>query len=168
MACGFPPLAGPLTPPFTFSNFIVNNPGTPSATIQFDSADFFNNGLFDDNTTVQIQGITWKPCGNPQPAVNVVSRNRITLPDPNITTTNNLRILIGTTWIVITYLNGAALLDGVIVGGTDSINNFLSVSGIYQLINGKRVDTLQDRQTGVSSIDTPIPDPRFKTGYIGG
>lgn len=168
MSCGFPPLSGPLTPPFTFSNFLINSPGTPSAAIQFDSSDFFGNGLFDDNTSVAIAGLIWAPCGNPQPAVNVVSRNRVTLPFPNLSSLTNLRLQISTTWIVAVYQNGAIVLDGVVVGGTDSINNFLSVSGIYQLIGGKRVDTLQDRQTGVSSIDTPVPNPFFKTGYLGG
>lgn len=168
MACGFPPLSGPLTPPFVFSAFTLLFGGTPSAAIQFDSADFFNNGLFDDNTSVQIGGIIWAPCGNPQPAVNIVSRNRVTLPFPNLASLTNLKLNISTTWITAVYQNGQQLLDGVIVGGTDSINNFLSVSGIYELINGKRVDTLQDRQTGVSTIDTPIPNPFFKTGYLGG
>jgi len=42
------------------------------------------------------------------------------------------------------------------------------VTGIYTLVPGKTDDTLYDRQTGQPSVDRKIPDPTFKTGYIGG
>lgn len=172
MACGVPPLAGPLTPPFTYSNFIVNAPGTAGASAQFDSNDFFGNGLFDDNTSVTMLGITWATCGSPPPAVQIVTRNRIILPFPFLASLNNVTIIIIDTWTGIfnpvTYRNGAQLNDGIILGAVTPLTLLRDVSGVYTLIKGKRVDTLQDRQPGQTSIDVEIPDPTFKTGYIGG
>jgi hypothetical protein len=91
--CGFPVNLNPLTPPFVFSNWGISNPGTPTAFITIDSNDFFNNGLFDDSTTATGGAIVFASCGNPAPAVTVVSRNRITLAIPGLLT--NCDVYIG-------------------------------------------------------------------------
>ncbi len=57
---------------------------------------------------------------------------------------------------------------GLELGETIPITLLKDVSGIYTLVPGKTADTLYDRQTGQTSIDVAIPDPEFKTGYIGG
>lgn len=57
---------------------------------------------------------------------------------------------------------------GIDFDGTPPLTLLKDVSGIYTLVPGKRNDTLFDRQTGQSSVDVEIPDPTFKTGYIGG
>lgn len=65
---------------------------------------------------------------------------------------------------------GVAVLSegGLILGDDNPMTLLLDVSGIYTLVPGKRNDTLYDRQTEQSSIDMEIPDPTFKTGYVGG
>lgn len=57
---------------------------------------------------------------------------------------------------------------GLTLNGQPATLLLKDVSGIYTLITGKRNDTLIDRQTGQPSVDVEIPDPTFKTGYIGG
>lgn len=57
---------------------------------------------------------------------------------------------------------------GLVLNGQPGLLLLRDVSGIYTLITGKRNDTLIDRQTGQPSVDVEIPDPTFKTGYIGG
>ena len=57
---------------------------------------------------------------------------------------------------------------GLVLGGSTPITLLRDVSGIYTLVPGKTNDTLIDRQTGVASVDVKIPDPIWKTGYIGG
>ncbi len=57
---------------------------------------------------------------------------------------------------------------GLILNGQPALTLLRDISGIYTLISGKRNDTLIDRQTGQPSVDVEIPDPTFKTGYIGG
>jgi hypothetical protein len=57
---------------------------------------------------------------------------------------------------------------GLILGDTASLTLLKDLSGIYTLVPGKHDDTLYDRQTGQPSIDMAIPNPNFKTGYIGG
>jgi hypothetical protein len=57
---------------------------------------------------------------------------------------------------------------GLSIGGDSSLTLLQDVSGIYTLVPGKHSDTLYDDQTGQSSIDMKIPDPTFKTGYVGG
>jgi hypothetical protein len=41
-------------------------------------------------------------------------------------------------------------------------------SGIYTLVPGKLTDSMYDKIGGQPSIEMAIPDPEFKTGYIGG
>lgn len=57
---------------------------------------------------------------------------------------------------------------GVDLNGAPPLTLLRDVSGIYTLVTGKRNDTLIDRQAGQPSIDVKIPDPVFKTGYVGG
>lgn len=57
---------------------------------------------------------------------------------------------------------------GLILGGTTAITLLKDVSGIYTLVPGKTNDTFIDRSVGVGDMDVKIPDPSFKTGYIGG
>lgn len=57
---------------------------------------------------------------------------------------------------------------GIDFDGTTPLTLLKDVSGIYTLVPGKRNDTLIDRQTGQPSVDTKIPDPTWKTGYVGG
>lgn len=57
---------------------------------------------------------------------------------------------------------------GLVLNGSSPLTLLKDVSGIYTLILNKRNDTLIDRQTGQDSVDVEIPDPTFKTGYIGG
>lgn len=61
------------------------------------------------------------------------------------------------------YGNGGLILDG-----SPPLTLLKDISGIYTLVPDKTNDTLIDRQTGQASVDTKIPDPLFKTGYIGG
>lgn len=57
---------------------------------------------------------------------------------------------------------------GLILGGEPISVLLKDISGIYTLIPGKTDDTLYDRQTGQENVDVKIPDPLFKTGFIGG
>ena len=57
---------------------------------------------------------------------------------------------------------------GVDLDGTPATTLLVDISGIYTLTAGKRNDTLYDRQTGQPNVDIKIPDPIFKTGYVGG
>ncbi len=57
---------------------------------------------------------------------------------------------------------------GVMLNGQVPLTLLKDVTGIYTLVPGKTNDTLYDRQTGQTSVDMKIPDPNFKTGYIGG
>lgn len=68
------------------------------------------------------------------------------------------------------FFNGIGVLGngGLSLDGTPPSTLLRDISGIYTLVTGKRNDTLLDRQTGQSSVDVEIPDPTFKTGYIGG
>lgn len=68
------------------------------------------------------------------------------------------------------YVPGPNIIGdgGFVFAGTSPLTLLKDVSGIYTLIGGKRSDTLMDRQTGQTSVDMPIPDPSFKTGYVGG
>jgi hypothetical protein len=59
--------------------------------------------------------------------------------------------------------NGGLVLDGPTASGL-----LKDVSGLYTLTAGKRNDTFQDRQSGQTTVDLEIPDPTFKTGYLGG
>jgi len=63
----------------------------------------------------------------------------------------------------------AVLAEGGLgFNGATALTLLKDVSGIYTLVPGKTDDTLYDRQTGQPSVDVKIPDPSFKTGYIGG
>jgi hypothetical protein len=109
MSCGTPPLVGPLTAPFTYSNFIIGNAGLSTAFFQFDSNDFFGNGLFDDNTTVTAFGNGYS-CPPGAPALQLVSRNRVVCNAPFITSLNNVIIGVCTTWTGCVFLvNGAGV-----------------------------------------------------------
>lgn len=57
---------------------------------------------------------------------------------------------------------------GIILNGAAPLTLLKDVSGIYTLVPGKRNDSLIDRQAGQPSVDVEIPDPTFKSGYIGG
>lgn len=57
---------------------------------------------------------------------------------------------------------------GVSLSGEVPLTLLKDISGIYTLTPNKTNDTLYDRQTGQTSVDMKIPNPKFKTGYIGG
>lgn len=57
---------------------------------------------------------------------------------------------------------------GLILNGQVPLTLLKDLSGIYTLVPGKKTDTLYDRQTGVTSVEMAIPNPHFKTGYLGG
>ncbi len=57
---------------------------------------------------------------------------------------------------------------GLLFDGTPGTTLLKDVSGIYTLTPGQRHDTFYDRQTGQTSVNVAIPDPTFKTGYVGG
>lgn len=57
---------------------------------------------------------------------------------------------------------------GLVLNGQVPLTLLVDVSGIYTIVPGKTNDTLYDRQTGQPSVDMAIPNPRWKTGYIGG
>lgn len=59
--------------------------------------------------------------------------------------------------------NGGLILDGVTALGI-----LKNISGIYQLVLNSTHDVLQDTQVGQPTVNVKIPDPTFKTGYIGG
>jgi hypothetical protein len=69
-----------------------------------------------------------------------------------------------------TPFDGFSILPegGLVINGQPAIGLLKNVSGIYTIVEGKRNDTLYDRQTGQESVDVAIPDPRWKLGYIGG
>ncbi len=50
---------------------------------------------------------------------------------------------------------------------TTPISMFKSISGIYSLVLNKHTDTFYTG-AGATTIEEKIPDPLFKTGYIGG
>jgi hypothetical protein len=69
------------------------------------------------------------------------------------------------------WFNGTYYLPNCIAKGlwTPSVfNPTQDFSGIYTLVPGKLTDTMYDKIGGQLSIDMTIPDPLFKTGYIGG
>lgn len=57
---------------------------------------------------------------------------------------------------------------GLVLNGQPSMLLLKDISGIYTIVPGKTDDTLYDRQTGQTNVDVEIPDPTFKTGYVGG
>ena len=58
---------------------------------------------------------------------------------------------------------------GLILGGAVPFTIIKDASGIYTLVPGKTHDSLIDRNTVPSGkIDVKIPDPTWKTGYLGG
>lgn len=57
---------------------------------------------------------------------------------------------------------------GIDLNGDAPLTLLKDVSGIYTLIPNKTNDTLIDRQTGAPNVDVEIPDPSFRTGFIGG
>src|SRR5215471_5340961 len=57
---------------------------------------------------------------------------------------------------------------GLILNGNAPITMLKDASGLYTLIGGKTNDTLIDRQAGQTTLDVQIPDPTWKTGYVGG
>lgn len=61
---------------------------------------------------------------------------------------------------------------GIVLGGETGAGTPVSVqkdlSGIYTLVPDKRHDTLLDRLPGQANLEKKIPNPFFKTGYIGG
>lgn len=65
---------------------------------------------------------------------------------------------------------GANILGngGLVLNGSVPLTLLLDVSGIYTIVPGKTNDTLYDRQSGQPNVDVAIPNPRWKTGYVGG
>lgn len=57
---------------------------------------------------------------------------------------------------------------GLVLDGTEPQAILKDISGIYTLITNKTNDSYIDRQTNQTTINVAIPDPTFKTGYIGG
>ncbi len=57
---------------------------------------------------------------------------------------------------------------GILLGGAGTIQALEDIGGIYTMVTDKRNDTVQDKLPGIPTIDYEIPDPHFKTGYIGG
>jgi hypothetical protein len=75
------------------------------------------------------------------------------------------------------HIAGADLLGDIIVVGDGGVElgdtgadivTQEDLSGIYTIVPNKRHDTLQDRLPGQPTIEKTIPNPYFKTGYIGG
>lgn len=67
--------------------------------------------------------------------------------------------------------SGANLLpDGGLQLGAPAVPTGLlkNISGIYTIIADQKYDKLIDRNTGGTTVNVNIPDPTFKTGYIGG
>jgi hypothetical protein len=65
--------------------------------------------------------------------------------------------------------NPVVLMDGgVNLDGAESLLLVQDLSGIYTLVPNKTDDTFYDRLTGQTTIIEKIPDPTFKTGYVGG
>lgn len=57
---------------------------------------------------------------------------------------------------------------GLVMNGQPALLMLQDVSGIYTLVPDKTNDTLIDRQTGQTEINVKIPNPDWKTGYVGG
>lgn len=57
---------------------------------------------------------------------------------------------------------------GLVLDGAPSFTLLVSASGIYTIVPGKTADTLINRGPGGGTIDVKIPDPTWKTGYLGG
>jgi hypothetical protein len=58
---------------------------------------------------------------------------------------------------------------GLILGGEVAFTIIKDASGIYTLVAGKTHDTLINRNTAPSTtLNIKIPDPTWKTGYLGG
>lgn len=57
---------------------------------------------------------------------------------------------------------------GLVLSGETPTVLLKDLSGIYTLIKDKHNDTMIDRQEEQTEIDLEIPDPIFKTGFIGG
>lgn len=71
-------------------------------------------------------------------------------------------------WVAPTYVPPGITDGGVEFNGAATTFAIQDVSGIYTLIPDKLTDTLYDRLTGQPNVDVAIPNPYFKTGYIGG
>jgi hypothetical protein len=116
---------------------------------------------------------------NPVPPIDFTQVTSVTLeaPSGNITVVtftatdeNNFSFLIptltgspGTVAVVIT----STQFSGSVTLGNLATIFFLNATGIYTLVPGKTDDTVYDNDNG-GTIDTNIPDPFFKTGFIGG
>lgn len=65
---------------------------------------------------------------------------------------------------IILVMDGGLILDGI-----TPTTLLKDISGIYTLVPDQHHDTVIDRNTTPSSeVDVKIPDPTFKTGYVGG
>jgi len=95
-------------------------------------------------------------------------------------TTVSFKFIPGNWWVIITfniyplplYLFQTPFTmigsGGIEFAGTPDIVVSQDLSGIYTLVPNKTTDTYYDRLTGQPTVVTEIPDPMFKTGYIGG
>ena len=95
-------------------------------------------------------------------------------------TTVSFKFIPGNWWVIITfniyplplYLFQTPFTmvgsGGIEFDGTNDIVVTQDLSGIYTLVPNKTTDTYYDRLTGQPTVVTEIPDPMFKTGYIGG
>lgn len=77
--------------------------------------------------------------------------------------------------IVPTDFNGDIVVigdGGIDLGGSPlsptDIMMAQDLSGIYTIVPGQTHDILQDRLVGQPTLNSKIPNPNFKTGYIGG
>jgi hypothetical protein len=58
---------------------------------------------------------------------------------------------------------------GLVLGGAAAFTIIKNASGIYTLVPGQAHDSLIDRNTApATQLNTKIPDPTWKTGYLGG
>jgi hypothetical protein len=75
-------------------------------------------------------------------------------------------VLTGNPPIVIVNITSTQFSGSVELGKLITIF-FINATGIYSIIPGKTNDTIYDNDNG-GTIDVKIPNPVFKTGYIGG
>lgn len=58
---------------------------------------------------------------------------------------------------------------GLVLGGAAAFTIIKDASGVYTLVPGQAHDSLVDRNTAPSgTVNVKIPDPTWKTGYLGG
>lgn len=69
---------------------------------------------------------------------------------------------------VLTFSITSTQFSGSVTLGKLTTINFVNAPGIYKIVSGQTYDILYDVTNPGTTLDVKIPDPFWKTGYVGG